>query len=98
MSLERTIQRKIIKWLEDQGHYVVKTINSNKKGVPDLLVCLDGGRFCAIEVKRPGNKPTELQKYNLEEIKELGGLSLVAYSLEDVKELFAQHGLWKGDV
>jgi Holliday junction resolvase len=98
MSLERTIQRKIIKWLEDQGHYVVKTINSNKKGVPDLLVCLDGGRFCAIEVKRPEGKATELQKYNLNQIKELGGIAMIARSVDDVREMFARHGLMKGDI
>ena len=98
MSLERTVQRKIIKWLEDQGHYVVKTINSNKKGVPDLLVCLDGGRFCAIEVKRPGGKATQLQLYNLKQIKDLGGIAMVAESVDEVRELFARNGLMQGDV
>lgn len=47
---EQDIQRKIIKYLESVGAYVVKVVASNKSGTPDILACYRG-IFLAIEVK-----------------------------------------------
>lgn len=84
---EQGIQRKIIKWLEAEGYYVVKVISASKSGVPDLLCCVKG-YFVAIEVKTPNtrNNVSELQKYNLDTVLKSGGYSLVAWELEQVKE------------
>ena len=57
---EQAIQAKIIKWLEKEGYWTVKTIQCNKKGVPDILACSPEGRFVAIEVKAGRNKPSEI--------------------------------------
>ena len=87
---EQQLQRKIIEYLERGGHYVIKTVITNKKGVPDLIVCtLHDGKFYAIEVKRPGNKKgvTKLQQYHIDLINKTGGKAFVADSLEDVKEI-----------
>lgn len=54
-----------------------------KKGSSDILGILPGGRFLAIEVKVPGEKPTPEQLEFLDAINSAGGLGLVAYSLED---------------
>lgn len=81
---EAKLQAKIIKWLEDNGYYVVKTIVSNKKGVPDILACSPKGRFVAIEVKFGVNKASMLQEYNLKRIRERGGISILAYDLATV--------------
>lgn len=45
-------------------------------GVPDFLVCLNGG-FLAIEAKANGGKTTALQEKNLAEIEAAGGQTLV---------------------
>lgn len=84
---EQKIQSKIIKWLESEGYYVVKVISASKAGIPDILCCING-MFLAIEVKTPGtaNNTSALQAYNLDKVKECGGYSLVAWSLEQVKE------------
>ena len=63
----------------------MKTIVSNKKGVPDILACAPGGRFVAIEVKYGANKASKLQEYNLARIKKNGGVSILAWDLETVK-------------
>lgn len=42
------------------------------------------GQFIAIEVKRPGNKPTEYQRDFLDRIGECNGIAIVATSLDDV--------------
>ena len=84
---EQDIQKKIIAYLEELGAYVVKVVSATKAGVPDLLVCYEG-KFIAIEVKTPEtrNNVSALQSYNLSKIENVGGYSLVAWSVEMVKE------------
>ena len=84
---EQDIQKKIIAYLEELGAYVVKVVSATKAGVPDLLVCYEG-KFIAIEVKKPEtrNNVSALQSYNLSKIENAGGYSLVAWSVEMVKE------------
>lgn len=86
---ESKIQEEILKYLKSQGYYVVKTVVSNKSGVPDILFCKDG-KFCAIEVKATGKKKnvTELQKHHLYLINASGGTAIVADCLWDVQEEF----------
>ena len=60
--LESKIQSQITNKAKANGWMVVKLIQTPVTGVPDLMLLKDGiTRF--IEVKRPGNKPTELQKH-----------------------------------
>ena len=81
--LESKIQSKILKNLKELGVYAHKNITTNKKGVPDIIVCFKG-KYLALEVKRPGGKTTELQDYNIVKIKQSGGVAEVVYSWEDV--------------
>ena len=81
---EQKLQAKILKWLQDNGFYVVKTIVSNKKGIPDILACTPAGAFLAIEVKFGKNKASKLQEYNIQQIKDRGGYALVCWSLEEL--------------
>lgn len=85
---ECDVQKKILDYLKSKGHYVYKTIVSNKKGTPDILGCSNTGKAIAIEVKAPGKKleVTALQMYNITEIKKLGGIALIADSVLDVAE------------
>jgi len=85
---EQDIQRKIIKYLETNGAYVVKVVSATKSGVPDILACIEG-KFVAIEVKTPKtiNNVSRLQKYNLTAIEAAGGKAIVAKSLDDIKGL-----------
>ena len=69
---EQQIQTKIIKKLESQGYYVIKLIQTNKPGIPDLIAIPKDSDVEFIEVKRPGNKPTKLQLYRMKELKEHG--------------------------
>lgn len=88
MTSEQQIQTKIKSYLEDQGAYVIKVIAASKKGVPDLVACYKG-LFVAIEVKKPTtkNNVSKLQQYNLDKINKLGGIGLVAWSVEQIEEL-----------
>ena len=86
---EQKLQKKILDWLTKEGYYTVKTIVSNKKGVPDILACSPTGQFVAIEVKFGRNKPSKLQEYNIAQIKKAGGIAFVAWDLETVTNLLS---------
>lgn len=92
---EQQIQKKITKWLEDNGCYVVKVISASKSGIPDLLVCTTKGYFIGIEVKRPEtrNNVSKLQEYNIDKIEATGGYALVAWNVEMVEEYFHEYEL-----
>ena len=85
--LESKIQAKIIKYLKDKA-YVIKTISTNKSGVPDLICC-HKGIFIAFEVKASGKEKTvsELQQHHIQEIIKNGGLAFVISSLEEVENI-----------
>ena len=65
-------------WKEHGGMY-------GTSGIPDIICCLDG-RFIGIEVKRPGGKVSRLQEITLRKIETAGGVGIVAFSVEDVKQ------------
>ena len=84
---EQAIQKKIIKYLESKGCYVVKVISASKSGVPDIIGSYEG-KFFGIEVKTPTTigSLSKLQEYNLDLIKESGGDSICAWSVGQVED------------
>lgn len=80
MGSEKQFENKVKAYLKDQGCWVLKTWSNGiqRSGVPDLLVCCNG-YFLGIELKAENGKPTELQKYNLEQIRNAGGIGIVLY-------------------
>ncbi len=83
---EKQIENKIKKWLEGNGYWWMKVHGDmfQKSGVPDILACVNG-KFVGIEVKRPGGRLSELQKYNIERIQAAGGVAFVATSVDEVR-------------
>lgn len=55
--------------------------------------CSRPGVFLALEVKRPGRKPTEQQAAFLDAIRAAGGVAAVVSSLDDVVQLMRQVGV-----
>ena len=83
MELESKIQSRIIAKLRECGYFVTKLSVTSTAGIPDLLAIKEG-RAYFIEVKREGNKPSELQLYRLKELQSYGAVVIVAYSLDDI--------------
>lgn len=85
---ESAIQRKIIKYLEQEGAYVVKVVSANKSGVPDIIGCFEG-LFFAIEVKTPETKGniSPLQEHNINKVEESFGTAIVAWELSQVETM-----------
>jgi hypothetical protein len=57
------------------------------RGCSDILGILPGGRFLAVEVKRPGGKVTEVQRWFLDQITAAGGVALVVSDVRQLEEL-----------
>jgi Holliday junction resolvase-like predicted endonuclease len=77
---ESDIQHSIITWLESIGMYVVKVIQTNKNGWPDLQA-LQNGVTLFIEVKTPTGKLSELQKYRHKQLQDKGFIVITTHSL-----------------
>ena len=99
--LEKDLQKKCIDYLHNKGAYTVKVISANKSGVPDILACVPTvitedmvgktfGIFVGAEIKNPNGKgiTPSLQKRNIKQIKQAGGISASdIICLEDLERL-----------
>ena len=81
--MESKIQSNIKARFERAGWMVVKLIQTNCNGIPDLM-CLKNGKTIFIEVKQPGREPTELQKYRHAELIKQGFTVHVLTSEKDI--------------
>ena len=69
---EQAIQTKRIKQLEAEGYYVIKLVQTNKNGIPDLIAIPPESGVLFSEVKRPKGRLSKLQEYRLKELEEHG--------------------------
>ena len=84
---ESQIQHQIIKWLEAQGWLVVKIIQTNKNGWPDLQLHAFGVTIF-IEVKSENGKLSELQKYRHKQLQDKGFFVITSSSLINLQNEF----------
>ena len=75
---EKKVKNKVVALLKRYGAYYFYPVTGGygMSGVPDIVACYNG-YFIGIECKAGKNKPTELQKQNLERIEGCGGYALV---------------------
>lgn len=75
---EAKVKAKVVAQLKELGAYYFYPVTGGfgSSGVPDIVGCYRGW-FFGIECKAKGNKPTELQKMNLNKIEGVGGIALV---------------------
>lgn len=80
MVSEKIFENKIKKMLSDNGAYFVKFFANSytRAGVPDILACINS-YFVGIEVKAENGHPSELQLYNVEQIRKAGGFAFIVY-------------------
>lgn len=88
IPLEKTITQSIIRYLNKLPCCYARKIHGSRytAGFPDII-CVREGMPVWIEVKRPGKKPTQLQVIELEKWRECGSLTMIAYSVDDVRNL-----------
>ena len=80
MAQEKLFENKIKKYLISKGCYCIKFFANSytRVGVPDLIACVNGYSLW-IEVKAQSGHPSELQLYNIEQIRKAGGFAYVVY-------------------
>lgn len=88
---EGVLVSKIKKYLIKNGAYCENIWGGGFQaaGIPDIIACYKGV-FLGIEVKLDYNKPSEIQKAKLKLINKAGGIGIVAYSVDDVKEVLKE--------
>ena len=99
MTPEQIIQTQILDYLRTLHFFCWRNntrclrvggrlMQFGKVGSADILGILKpSGRFLAIEVKKPGEKPSDEQIAFLWAIRDAGGVAIVAYSLDDVRKV-----------
>jgi Holliday junction resolvase len=68
---EADFQAKLIKTYEAQGWYVLKLIQCNKTGIPDLLLAKPN-EVRWVEVKSPKGRLSPVQEYRHQELRARG--------------------------
>ena len=81
MATEKQFENKVKKFLEEQECWFIKYWGGaayTKSGIPDLLICCNG-YFLGVELKGENGKPSELQLWNIEKIRQAKGIGFVLY-------------------
>lgn len=85
---EATIENDILQYLQYRGIFCWRTHTGRyppaTPGMPDI-VGVWKGQMIAVEVKRPGQKPTKVQTAFIDKLKTSGALVIVASSVGDVQ-------------
>jgi len=82
--LERKIEQALIYRVKSLGGTCEKFVSPGRRSVPDRLVTLPGGKVIFVELKAPGNKPTEAQQRDHERRRALGCDVRVIDNMDDV--------------
>lgn len=85
---EGSLQERIQRFIEAKNGYVKKNWGSmiSRKGVADLTACYKG-LYITIEVKDDKNIPSAAQGVHCRKVKKAGGISVVVWTLDEVKIL-----------
>ena len=86
--LEKTIERKVVAYCNAHNIWQQKLLG--KKGMPDRIFYLQGGRAVAIEFKQPGKPLDDMQKICHRGLKVLGFPVYICSTYEDGIEFLQQ--------
>jgi hypothetical protein len=101
---EGRVKAAVLRYLERRGFFAwnnpsgavrvapERWLHFGKKGSADILGCLPGGRFLAVEVKAPDGRLTPEQSAFLETIQGLGGVAVVVKSRRELDEALRREG------
>ena len=69
---ESSYQKRLINFYEKAGYLVLKLIQVQKAGYPDLLLLRPNGEIRFVEVKAKRGRLSKIQRYRIDELKRLG--------------------------
>lgn len=91
--LESTIQKRLIKVLEQQGWYVQKTEGRSRNGFPDVTAVDTLGNVWFIELKRTVGKPSPDQCRELKALAEHNANVMLLYGMKAVDTILLYRNL-----
>jgi hypothetical protein len=71
-QLESDIERPVCGWARDHGLLHRKLNGEGNRHWPDQEFFIPGGRPLLVEFKRPGEKPSQAQRYVIRQLQERG--------------------------
>jgi hypothetical protein len=95
MNKETILMRKIMVALSEAGCFVLRSnagvyfdsqgnrVTIGFPGLSDLVGCTSDGRFFAIEIKMPGERPRQNQQDFLDAMHKKGAIAGCAHSVEE---------------
>lgn len=92
---EQKVQDSIMTYIKSIGGLPIKQNQIGiygQAGVPDIIACIKG-KFVAIEVKKPGEKPKPHQIAFIDAISKKGGLAFWSDNLSKVKDELEKENL-----
>ena len=80
MAEEKQFENKVKKMLSEKGVWFFKVWGGlfQKAGIPDIVGCCNG-HFIALEIKASNGRPSKLQMYVINKIKQAGGYARFVY-------------------
>lgn len=84
--IESSLEKKLVREVEKLGGRAVKFSSPGRRGVPDRLVLLPGGRAVFIEMKATGKQLSPLQVKWKERLEKLGFKFCKIDSADGIKE------------
>lgn len=87
---EKFIERELVSKLKKVGVESIKFEVLGKRGMPDRIILIPGGRVVFAEVKSPGEKLRPLQEKRKRELENLGFKVYVIDSKTEIDELVKQ--------
>ena len=91
--LEATIQKRLVKVLEQQGWYVQKTEGRSRNGFPDVTAVDPLGNVWFIELKRTKGRPSPDQCRELKMLAEHNANVMLLYGMKAVETILLYRNL-----
>lgn len=86
--LERTIEAHLVKTVKLAGGEVRKVQWIGRRGAPDRVVMMPGGKLYWVELKRPGGLAEEHQAREHARMEKLGQHVLILDTIEKIDRMF----------
>lgn len=87
---EADVEKHLKKEVERRGGLCLKFVSPGWAGAPDRIVITPHGWVTFVELKAPGEKPRELQRYRREQLERCGQHVAVIDSKEAVTDLIEE--------
>lgn len=85
--LEKEIERKLKKAVNNDGGLALKFVSPSFNGVPDRLLLFPDGKAVFCETKAPGKKPRAIQVKRKRQLESLGFKVYIIDSIEKIGEM-----------